>query len=318
MALFKNLNLEKLKNGLSKTRKKLIDNINELVTGRAVLDEKTLDKIEEILVGSDIGYDIVEKVIDRARYFNTLERDRKNTSIVDSIKKELSQVLKSNMPNGQADSNQNDDEDVTRFKPYVILVIGVNGVGKTTTVGKLAHNYKNAGLKVVVGAADTFRAAANEQLEIWAQKAGVDIVQKNKGADPSSVAYDVIEKAKNNGHDVVIIDTAGRLHNKANLMEELNKIKRVIKKVLPYAPNETLLVLDGNTGQNAIQQAREFSKITDISGIIITKLDGTAKGGVIFQIVAEQKIPIKYIGIGEGINDLQTFDVDLFLSAIFN
>lgn len=317
MALFKNLNIEKLKSGLSKTRKKLFDNINELVTGRAVLDEATLDKIEEILVSSDIGYDIVEKVIDRARYFNTMERDRKNTTIVDSIKKELSEVLETNLPNGQTDSTNN-NEDLTQFKPYVILIIGVNGVGKTTTVGKLAHNYRNAGLKVVVGAADTFRAAANEQLEIWAQKAGVDIVQKNKGSDPSSVAYDVIEKAKNSGHDVVIIDTAGRLHNKANLMEELNKIKRVIKKVLPYAPNETLLVLDGNTGQNAIQQAKEFSKITDISGIIITKLDGTAKGGVIFQIVAEQKIPIKYIGVGEDIDDLQTFDVDLFLSAIFN
>jgi fused signal recognition particle receptor len=311
MGLFDNLNIDKLKSGLSKTRKKLFDSISEIATGRAKIDEEALEKLEEILISSDIGYDIAEKVIDRARYFNTMETNRKNLTLVDSIKKELTQVLEENV-------TKSNDDDVTKFKPYVILIIGVNGVGKTTTVGKLAHNYKKAGLKVIVGAADTFRAAANEQLEIWAKKADVEIVQRAKGSDPSSVVYDVLQKAKNNNYDVVIIDTAGRLHNKSNLMEELNKIKRVIGKLFPYAPNETLLVLDGNTGQNAVLQTKEFSKVTDISGLIVTKLDGTAKGGVIFQIVAHQKVPVKYIGVGEGIDDLQNFELDLFISAIFN
>jgi fused signal recognition particle receptor len=311
MGLFDNLNVDKLKSGLSKTRKKLIDNISEIVTGRAKIDEEALEKLEEVLISSDIGYDIAEKVIDRARYYNTLETNRKDLTIVDSIKKELSQVLEENI-------TKPNNDDVTKFKPYVILIIGVNGVGKTTTVGKLAHNYKKSGLKVIVGAADTFRAAANEQLEIWAKKAAVEIVQRAKGSDPSSVVYDVLQKAKNNNYDVVIIDTAGRLHNKLNLMEELNKIKRVIGKLFPYAPNETLLVLDGNTGQNAVLQTKEFSKVTDISGLIITKLDGSAKGGVIFQIVAQQKVPVKYIGVGEGIDDLQNFEPNLFISAIFN
>lgn len=197
------------------------------------------------------------------------------------------------------------------------MIVGVNGTGKTTTIGKLAYNFKNSGLKVIVGAADTFRAAANEQLDIWAERAGVEILQKGKGADPSSVAFDTIRKAVNDKYDIVLIDTAGRLHNKAHLMEELNKIKRVSGKLLEYAPNETLLVLDGTTGQNALVQAEEFSKVTDISGLIITKLDGTAKGGVVFQICSKQKIPIKYIGIGEGIDDLQTFNPELFVSAIF-
>jgi fused signal recognition particle receptor len=311
MGLFDNLNLDKLKNGLSKTRKKLFDNISEIVTGRAKIDETALEKIEEVLISSDIGFDIAEKVIDRARYFNTLETNRKNLTIIDSIKKELVQVLEEN-------TQKNNSQEITKLKPYVILIIGVNGVGKTTTVGKLAHNYKKAGLKVIVGAADTFRAAANEQLEIWAQKAGVEIVQREKGSDPSSVVYDVLQKAKNNNYDVVIIDTAGRLHNKTNLMEELNKIKRVIGKFSSNAPHETLLVLDGNTGQNAIHQTIEFSKVTNITGLIVTKLDGTAKGGVIFQIVSQQKVPVKYIGVGEGIDDLQNFDPKLFISAIFN
>lgn len=310
MGLFDNFNFDKLKNGLSKTRKKLFDNLNELATGRAKIDEESLEKIEETLIGSDIGYDITQKVIDRARYYNTMETSR--ISIVDSIKKELVNVLEENI-----DKQQNGN-DLTKFKPYVILIIGVNGVGKTTTVGKLAHNYKKAGLKVIVGAADTFRAAANEQLEIWAKKAGVEIVLREKGSDPSSVAFDVLQKAKDNNYDLVIIDTAGRLHNKTNLMDELNKIKRVISKFSSNAPHETLLVLDGNTGQNAIMQAKEFSKVTNITGLIITKLDGTAKGGVIFQIVAQQKVPVKYIGVGESIDDLQTFEPNQFISALFD
>ena len=289
----------------------MVNSINELVTGRAVIDEKTLDEIEEILVTSDVGYDITTRIIDRARYFNTLETNRRNSSIIDSIKKELIKALET----GAEAKGENND--IEKYKPYVILIVGVNGTGKTTTIGKLAHNYKKANLKVIVGAADTFRAAANEQLDIWAERAGVEIVQKSKGADPSSVAFDTVQKAVREKYDIVLIDTAGRLHNKAHLMEELHKLKRVIAKVLPYAPNETLLVLDGTTGQNAIVQAQEFSKVTDINGLIVTKLDGTAKGGVIFQIAAKQKIPVKYIGVGEGIDDLQSFNPNLYVSAIF-
>ena len=310
MSLFDNFNFDKLKNGLSKTRKKMVNSINELVTGRAVLDDKTLDEIEEILVTSDIGFELTTKIIDRARYFNTVEKNRKDSSITDSIKKELAKALEmGNLPDVE--------NNIEKYKPYVILIVGVNGVGKTTTIGKLAHNYKKANLKVIVGAADTYRAAANEQLDIWAERAGVEIVQKSKGSDPSSVAFDTVQKAVKDKYDVVLIDTAGRLHNKANLMNELQKLKKVISKVVPNAPNETLLVLDGTTGQNAIIQAQEFSKVTDITGLVVTKLDGTAKGGVIFQITAKQKIPVKYIGVGEAIDDLQTFDPNLFVTAIF-
>ena len=312
MGLLDNFNFDKLKNGLSKTRKKMVNSINELVTGRAVIDNKTLDEIEEILITSDIGFDLATKIIDRARYFNTTERNRKDATITDSIKKELTKALEM----GERDKHENDNT-TDKFKPYVILIVGVNGVGKTTTIGKLAHNYKKANLKVIVGAADTYRAAANEQLDIWAERAGVEILQKSKGSDPSSVAFDTVQKAVKENYDVVLIDTAGRLHNKANLMSELQKLKKVVSKVVPYAPNETLLVLDGNTGQNAIIQAQEFSKVTNITGLVVTKLDGTAKGGVIFQIAAKQKIPVKYIGVGEGIDDLQTFDPELFVSAIF-
>ena len=310
MGLFDNFNFDKLKDGLSKTRKKMATSINELVTGRAVIDEKTLDEIEEILVTSDIGIELTTKIIDRARYFNTVEKNRKDSSISDSIKKELAKALELGNP-------VNSDNDIEKYRPYIILIVGVNGVGKTTTIGKLAHNYKKANLKVIVGAADTYRAAANEQLDIWAERAGVEIVQKSKGSDPSSVAFDTVQKAVKDKYDVVLIDTAGRLHNKANLMNELQKLKKVVSKVVPYAPNETLLVLDGTTGQNAIIQAQEFSKVTDITGLVVTKLDGTAKGGVIFQITAKQKIPVKYIGVGEAIDDLQTFDPNLFVSAIF-
>jgi fused signal recognition particle receptor len=311
MSLFDNFDFEKLKSGLSKTRKKMLNGINELVTGRAVIDEKTLDEIEEILVTSDIGFDLTTKIIDRARYFNTIEKNRKDSTIIDSIKKELTQALETGA------ENKNENNGIEKYKPYVTLIVGVNGVGKTTTIGKLSHNYRSAGLKVIVGAADTYRAAANEQLDIWAERAGVEIVQNKKGSDPSAVAFDTIQKAVKEKYDVVLIDTAGRLHNKSHLMEELHKIKRVSAKVLPYAPNETFLVLDGTTGQNALIQAQEFSKVTDITGLIVTKLDGTAKGGVIFQIAAKQKIPVKYIGVGEGIDDLQTFDPNLFVSAIF-
>lgn len=312
MNLFENIDFAKLKEGLSKTRTRIVNTINETITGKVVLDDKTFDEIEEILITSDIGYDTSAKIIESARERLHSEKDRNRINILDSVKKELVDVLRRENKSG---TNGNEIE---KFKPYVILIVGVNGTGKTTTVGKLAYNFKRSGLKVIVGAADTFRAAANEQLDIWADRAGVEIVQKSKGADPSSVAFDTIQKAVKDIYDVVLIDTAGRLHNKANLMDELGKIKRVSGNVLDYAPNETLLILDGTTGQNALIQAEEFSKVTDITGLVITKLDGTAKGGVVFQICSKQKIPVKYIGVGESIDDLQTFDPDLFVSAIFD
>lgn len=311
MGLFDNFNFNKLKDGLSKTRDKIFNTINESITGRAVVDDKTLDEIEEILITSDIGFDTAVKIIDHTKIRLRSEKDRSGATILESVKKELVSSLE------KYSTGKTNEELLSVYKPIVILVVGINGAGKTTTVGKLAYNFKKAGLNVIIGSADTFRAAANEQLEIWAQRAGVSIIQKPQGADPSSVAFETVNKAIQDKYDVVLIDTAGRLHNKSHLMEELNKIKRVISKILPYAPNETFLVLDGNTGQNAIQQAEEFSKVTDISGLIVTKLDGTAKGGVIFQICAKQNIPVKYIGVGEGIDDLQTFDPNLFVQAIF-
>jgi len=309
MGLFDNINFKKLKDGLSKTRTKLVNSITETVSGKAVLDETILEKIEEILITSDVGFDTTESIIEKTRRSLKSENDRSSLNIIEAVKRELTQVLRNNFTtNG---------DDLTKYKPYVILIVGVNGVGKTTTVGKLAHNFNKAGLKVIIGAADTFRAAANEQLEIWADRAGVEIYQKEKGSDPSSVAFDTIKKAQNENYDLVLIDTAGRLHNKTHLMDELGKIKRVMSKILPYAPNETLLVLDGTTGQNAVLQAEEFKKVTDISGLVITKLDGTAKGGVVFQISSKLRVPVKYIGVGESIDDLQTFSPDLFVSALF-
>jgi fused signal recognition particle receptor len=311
MNLFDNINFSKLKNGLSKTRSKIVNTISETVTRKAVLDDKTLDEIEEILITSDIGFETTEKIIESSRERLHKEKDRSKINILESVKKELIEVLKTEKKTGM------NGEEISKHKPYVILVVGINGAGKTTTIGKLAYNFKKAGLKVIVAAADTFRAAANEQLDIWAERAGVEILHKGNGADPSSVAFDTIKKAVKEKFDIVLIDTAGRLHNKAHLMEELNKIKRVSGKIIEYAPNETLLVLDGTTGQNALVQAEQFSKVTDISGLVITKLDGTAKGGVVFQICSNQQIPVKYIGVGEGIDDLQTFDPELFVAALF-
>lgn len=311
MNLFKNINLGKLKDGLTKTRDKLVNRINETITGKAKLDEELLEEIEEILISSDIGYDTAMTIIENARVHLKAEKDRSRLNVVDAIKEELTKILKAYDPPAEYDK-------MDKYKPYVILVVGVNGAGKTTTIGKLAHNYRQAGLKVVIGSADTFRAAANEQLEIWAKRAGVEIVQKGAGADPSSVAFDTLNVAKKLEADVVLIDTAGRLHTKTNLMEELKKIKKVLSKVFDYAPNETYLVLDGNTGQNALIQAEKFGDTTDITGLIITKLDGTAKGGVVFQICGRQKVPVRYIGVGEGIDDLQTFDPDSFVTALFS
>ncbi|MCH7964849.1 MAG: signal recognition particle-docking protein FtsY [Bacteroidetes bacterium] len=313
MALFDNINLSKLKSGLSKTRDKIVNSINEKITGKAVIDENIIDEIEEILITSDIGFDTAEKIIENLRVVLKSEKDRSQFNIINTVKDELVSVIS----NGSAD-DKNKEEDIIKIsKPYVILIVGVNGVGKTTTIGKLAHNFHSEGAKVLIGAADTFRAAAGEQLDIWAERAGADIVQKESGSDPSSVAFETVEKAVNENYDFVLIDTAGRLHNKANLMNELAKIKRAINKVLPGAPHDTFLILDGTVGQNALIQADEFSKVTDISGLIITKLDGTAKGGVVFQICNKQSIPVKFIGVGETIEDLQTFNPKIFVDAIF-
>ncbi len=311
MKLFKNLNFDKLKNGLNKTRDKIVTSIKETVSGKAVIDDDVLDEIEEILITSDIGFDVALNIIEETRKRLKSEKDRSSVNIIEIIKKELTGILE------KYDSGSSDQEEIEKYKPFVILIVGVNGAGKTTTIGKLAYNFKRSGLKVMIGSADTFRAAANEQLEIWAKRAGVEIIQKDPGSDPSSVAFDTLTQAKKQNVDVVLIDTAGRLHTKTDLMEELAKIKRVMSKVIDYAPNEIYLVVDGNTGQNALIQANEFSKYTDLTGLIITKLDGTAKGGVVFQIINEHKIPIKYIGVGEGIDDLQTFDAKEFVNALF-
>lgn len=306
MSLFKNFSLDKIKNGLTKTRNKIVQSISETLTGKAQIDDKTLDTIEEILITSDMGVETAEMVIENVRRALKSEKDRSVDNVLELIKRELSNLL----PDVKINPNFP--------KPYIILIVGVNGVGKTTTIGKLAHNYKNLGYKVVVGAADTFRAAANEQLEIWAERAGVEIISSQKGNDPSSIAFETVKKAIEENYDIVLIDTAGRLHNKTNLMNELSKIKKVIQKFSTDAPHETLLVLDGTTGQNAVVQASEFSKVIDLTGLVITKLDGTAKGGVIFQISNKLKIPIRFIGVGEGIEDLQEFDKDSFINALFD
>ena len=312
MKFFDNLNLNRLKEGLSKTRDKLVTKITETFSGKAVIDDNTLNELEEILISSDMSADLSEKIINNLRINLKTEKDRTLSNILELLKNELLIIL--NTGQGSIASDENKD----KIKPYVILIVGVNGVGKTTTIGKLASNFKKAGNKVIVGSADTFRAAANEQLEIWAQRAGVEIIQHKQGTDPSSVAFETVKKAVEGNYDIVLIDTAGRLHSKVNLMNELNKINKAISKVLPDAPHDTYLVLDATLGQNAIVQAEEFSKVTKLSGLVITKLDGTAKGGTIFQICETNKIPVKYIGVGEKLDDLQTFNPQLFVDSLFN
>jgi fused signal recognition particle receptor len=308
MKLFSNININRLKEGLNKTREKLVNKITETFSGKAVIDDSTLDELEDILISSDMSADLSEKIISNLRKNLKSEKERTLSNIIILLKEELLRIIV---------SSQETSTNTLETAPHVILVVGVNGVGKTTTVGKLANNFKRAGNKVIVGAADTFRAAANEQLDIWAQRAGVEIIQQNKGSDPSSVAFETVKKAIDGKYDLVLIDTAGRLQSKMNLMNELGKINRAIAKVLPGAPHETYLVLDATLGQNAITQATEFSKVTRLTGLIITKLDGTAKGGTIFQICDSHKIPVKFIGVGEKIDDLQSFDPQLFVDALF-
>lgn len=305
----KNENLDK---GVEKTKQSFLSKISRAILGKSTVDDEVLDNLEELLIASDVGVattlKIIERIESRVKRDKVLNTDELNTI----LKEEISSLLAESSISLENNLTTNPGE------PYVIMVVGVNGVGKTTTIGKLAHQFKSGGKKVVLGAADTFRAAAVDQLIIWSQRVGVDIVQQGMNADPASVAYDTLQSAKANNADVVIIDTAGRLHNKVNLMNELSKIKRVMSKVYPNAPHEVLLVLDGSTGQNAYEQAKQFAQATDINALAITKLDGTAKGGVIIGISDQMQIPVKYIGVGEKMEDLQLFEKAAFVEALFN
>ena len=283
--------------------------ISRAITGKSRVDDDTLDAIEEALIESDMGVDTTLKVVDALEERVSRDKYTSFDELVSYLREEISALLQ---------KGGNSVESLSGHKPYVILVVGVNGVGKTTTIGKLAHLYKRQGKKVILGAADTFRAAAVGQLEIWAERAGVDIVRQAMGSDPASVAYDTVKAAVARGADVAIIDTAGRLHNRIDLMNELGKIRNVCRKVIPDAHHDVMLILDASTGQNAFQQAREFSRATDISSITVTKLDGTAKGGVVVGLTDQFEVPVRFIGTGEGIDDLKYFDRDAFVASLFN
>ncbi|MDG5799984.1 signal recognition particle-docking protein FtsY [Marinilabiliaceae bacterium ANBcel2] len=303
---------DKLDEGLSKTKENVLKKLTRAVVGKTKVDENVLDDLEEILITSDVGVNTTIKIIDRIE--ERVAKDKYiNASELDVILQEEITSLLSESENESVNGFEGD----LPAKPYVIMVVGVNGVGKTTTIGKLAAKFKNAGKAVTLGAADTFRAAAIEQLEIWANRVDVPLVKQKMGSDPASVAYDTLASAKSNNSDVVIIDTAGRLHNKVNLMNELSKIKKVMQKVVPDTPHEVLLILDGSTGQNAFEQAKQFTNATEVNAMAITKLDGTAKGGVVIGVSDQFKIPVKYIGIGEGVEDLQLFDRKAFVSSLF-
>ena len=308
--IFKKEEKESLDKGLEKSSQGFFDKISRAVVGKSKVDDEVLDELEEVLIASDVGVNTTVKIIERIEA--RVERDKYvNTSELDKIlREEISALLLEN-PHSQT---KNIDE---TKKPYVIMVVGVNGVGKTTTIGKLANQFKSQGLKVVLGAGDTFRAAAVDQLVIWSERVGVPIVKQNMGSDPASVAFDTVQSAVAQNADVVIIDTAGRLHNKVNLMNELSKIKRVMQKVLPEAPHEVLLVLDGSTGQNAFEQAKQFTAATEVTALAVTKLDGTAKGGVVIGISDQFQIPVKYIGVGEKMEDLQLFNGEEFVDSFF-
>lgn len=307
------LKIDRLKEGLEKTRSSFVSKLRAVLFAGRKIDAALLAEIEEILLTSDVGVSTSEKLI--ARLQERVRKDNlQDASVITDVLKEELQGLIAESPSASSDATFAVPDG---RKPHVILVIGVNGVGKTTTIGKLAYNYRNAGRNVIIGAADTFRAAANEQLEVWAQRAQVDIVQQGQGADPAAVAFDTLKAAVSRDMDVAIIDTAGRLHNKQGLMQELEKISRVMKKVRDDAPHDVFLVLDATTGQNALQQAREFTKVAPITGIILTKLDGTAKGGAVLAIADAMQIPVRYIGVGEQIDDLQPFKPSDFIEALF-
>lgn len=312
--LFSREKKEQLDSGLEKTKKGVWDKIARAVAGKSKIDDEVLDNLEEVFITSDMGVDTSLKIIQRLEERVARDKYVSSSELNDILCDEVTQILA--RPENE-DSELGDFEIPADKKPYVIMVVGVNGVGKTTTIGKLAHQYKEAGNKVILGAADTFRAAAIEQLDIWGERAGVPVVKQKMGSDPAAVAFDTLSSAKAQGADVVIIDTAGRLHNKVGLMNELSKVKKVMQKVVPDAPQEILLVLDGSTGQNAFEQAKQFVAATEVNALAVTKLDGTAKGGVVIGISDQFKIPVKYIGIGEKMEDLQIFHSDEFVKSLF-
>ena len=310
--LFNKKKKEVLDKGLETTKQSVFSKITRAVAGKSKVDDEVLDNLEEILITSDVGVDTTVKIIQRIE-----ERIARDKYVSTS---ELNTVLRAEIATLLTENNTENAEDwdlPTDHKPYVILVVGVNGGGKTTTIGRLAYQFKNVGKKVYLGAADTFRAAAVEQIQIWGDRVGVPVIKQQMGSDPASVAFDTLQSAKANGADVVIIDTAGRLHNKVGLMNELKKIKDVMKKILPEAPDDVMLVLDGSTGQNAFEQAKQFASVTQITSLAITKLDGTAKGGVVIGISDQLKVPVRYIGLGEGMEDLQLFNKEQFVDSLF-
>ena len=311
--IFNSKKKESLDQGLAKTKESVFTKISRAIVGKTKVDEDVLDNLEEILISADVGVDTTLKIIERIEKRVAVDKYMGTSELNSVLKEEIAGLLEENNSNDVSDFDLPDSKD-----PYVIMVVGVNGVGKTTTIGKLAHQFKQAGKKVVLGAGDTFRAAAIDQLQIWADRVQVPLVKQGMGADPASVAYDSLSSAVSQGADVVIIDTAGRLHNKINLMNELSKIKTVMKKVVPDAPHEVLLILDGSTGQNAFEQAKQFTKATEVTALALTKLDGTAKGGVVIGISDQFKIPVKYIGIGEKMDDLQIFNRRAFVDSLFS
>ncbi len=316
MGLFGLFNKKKKKTldkGLEKTKQSVFSKLARAVAGKSKVDDEVLDDLEEVLITSDVGVDTTLKVIKRIEERVACDKYVSTSELNGILRDEIAQLL---TETGASDTDSWDLP--TDHKPYVILVVGVNGVGKTTTIGKLAYQFKKAGKKVYLGAADTFRAAAVEQISIWGERVGVPVIKQQMGADPASVAFDTLQSAKANGADVVLIDTAGRLHNKVGLMNELKKIKEVMKKVLPEAPDDVMLVLDGSTGQNAFEQAKQFAAVTQISSLAITKLDGTAKGGVVIGISDQLQVPVRYIGLGEGMEDLQLFNKREFVNSLFD
>ena len=313
MSLFDRFQKKSLDEGLAKTKDSLFKKISHIIIGKSTIDDEVLDNLEEVLITSDVGVDTTLKIIERIQ--NRVKHDKYlNMNELNKIlRDEITALLAENSANSQSNAIDN-----IANPPYVIMVVGVNGVGKTTTIGKLANKFKKQGKKVVIGAADTFRAAAIDQLEVWANSIGVQLIKQKMGSDPASVAYDTLESATRSGADVVIIDTAGRLHNKINLMNELTKIRKVMQKVNPAAPHDVMLVLDGSTGQNAFEQAKQFTLATEVSSLAITKLDGTAKGGVVIGISDQFKIPVRYIGVGEDIDDLQDFIPAEFVDSLLS
>ncbi|MBO4603526.1 MAG: signal recognition particle-docking protein FtsY [Salinivirgaceae bacterium] len=313
MGLFSRFQKDTLDKGLAKTKESVFKKISRAIVGKSSVDDEVLDNLEEVLITSDVGVETTLKIIERIQERVKTDKYLNTNELNSLLRQEITALLAENKVNSTDNSVE-----MQTGKPYVIMVVGVNGAGKTTTIGKLAHKYKQQGKKVMIGAADTFRAAAIEQLEVWANRVGVPIIKQRMGSDPASVAYDTLESATKNDVDVVIIDTAGRLHNKVNLMNELTKIRKVMQKIDTQAPHDVMLVLDGSTGQNAFEQAKQFTLATEVSSMAITKLDGTAKGGVVIGISDQFKIPVRYIGVGEGIDDLQDFVPAEFVDSLFS